>query len=243
MRQEYSKYTEEDQLVWKTLFDRQAKNLAEKGSARYMTALETIKPALNGEAIPCFKELSAFLLERTGWQIEVVPGLIPVEEFFELLAERKFSASTWLRKMSQLDYLEEPDMFHDIFGHVPLLSDEKFARFMQQFGELGMKADPQRVIELQRLYWYTIEFGIMRERGERKVYGAGICSSFGETNNCMSPELSVKPFNLGDVFNRPFYTDEIQDLYFELDSFDQLFEEFEALLCEENSNELLNLKA
>jgi len=163
MKQEYKLYKEEDQLVWKMLFERQVENLQDKSCKAYLSCLEIIKGVLNSKQIPDFKRMNAKLTESTGWSIEVVPGLIPVEDFFRLLAQRKFSASTWVRKMDQLDYLEEPDMFHDVFGHIPLLAEPKFAQFMKDFGDLGVEFidDEEVVIQLQRLYWFTIEFGLI----------------------------------------------------------------------------------
>lgn len=233
MKQLYDNYTDEDQKVWSVLFNRQVENLQDKSCYEYLASLNRISSALNARAIPRFDALSAQLMACTGWQLEVVPGLIPVEDFFLLLAERKFCSSTWVRKMSQLDYLEEPDMFHDIFGHVPLLSDPKFAQFMQDFGKLGVQHINNRevVIQLQRLYWFTIEFGVINQDG-RKVYGAGICSSFGETNHCLGKGIEVIPFELNQVVNTEFRTDVIQTRYFELESFDQLFEAFAGYRAE-----------
>jgi phenylalanine-4-hydroxylase len=213
--------------VWKTLFERQVENLQGKSCAAYLSCLGIMKGVLNAEQIPDFKLMNAALIKATGWTIEVVPGLIPVEDFFRLLAQRKFSASTWVRKMDQLDYLEEPDMFHDVFGHTPLLAEPKFAQFMKDFGDLGVEFidDEEVVIQLQRLYWFTIEFGLIYENG-RKVYGAGICSSFGETTHSLSENVEVVSFDLERVINTEFKTDVVQTLYFELESFDQLFEEF-----------------
>ena len=227
MKQEYNLYKEDDQLVWKTLFERQVENLQNKSCREYLSCLEIMKGVLNPKQIPDFNLMNAKLKEATGWSIEVVPGLIPVEDFFLLLAQRKFSASTWVRKMDQLDYLEEPDMFHDVFGHTPLLADPKFAQFMKDFGDLGVEFidDEEVVIQLQRLYWFTIEFGLIYENG-RKVYGAGICSSFGETIHSLSKNVEVIPFNLDRVISTEFETDVVQTLYFELESFDQLFKEF-----------------
>jgi len=227
MKQEYNLYTEEDQLVWKTLFERQVENLKEKSCVEYLACLDLMQDVLSPEQIPDFNEMNMKLTELTGWSIEVVPGLIPVDDFFKLLAKRKFSASTWVRKMHQLDYLEEPDMFHDVFGHTPLLADPKFAQFMKDFGDLGVEFidNEEIVVQLQRLYWFTIEFGLIQQNG-RKVYGAGICSSFGETNHSLSENVEVVPFNLGKVINTEFRTDIVQTLYFELESFDQLFQEF-----------------
>jgi phenylalanine-4-hydroxylase len=227
MKQEYKLYKEEDQLVWTTLFERQVENLQGKSCTAYLSCLEIMKGVLNAKQIPDFKLMNAKLTESTGWSIEVVPGLIPVEDFFQLLAQRKFSASTWVRKMDQLDYLEEPDMFHDVFGHTPLLAEPKFAQFMKDFGDLGVEFidDEEVVIQLQRLYWFTIEFGLIYENG-RKVYGAGICSSFGETIHSLSENVEVIPFDLERVISTEFKTDVVQTLYFELESFNQLFEEF-----------------
>ena len=227
MKQEYNLYKEEDQLVWNTLFERQVENLQDKSCTEYLSCLGLMKGVLNSKQIPDFNLMNAKLTESTGWSIEVVPGLIPVEDFFRLLAQRKFSASTWVRKMNQLDYLEEPDMFHDVFGHTPLLADPKFAQFMKDFGDLGVEFidDEEVVIQLQRLYWFTIEFGLIYENG-LKVYGAGICSSFGETIHSLSANVEVIPFDLERVINTEFKTDVVQTLYFELESFDQLFKEF-----------------
>ena len=228
MKQEYKLYKEADQLVWKTLFERQVENLQGKSCAAYLSCLDIMKVVLSAEQIPDFNLMNDALIKATGWTIEVVPGLIPVEDFFRLLAQRKFSASTWVRKMNQLDYLEEPDMFHDIFGHTPLLADPKFAQFMKDFGDLGVEFidDEEVVVQLQRLYWFTIEFGLIYENG-LKVFGAGICSSFGETTHSLSANVEVVPFSLEKVINTEFKTDVVQTLYFELESFDQLFKEFE----------------
>ena len=138
MRQNYAAYTANDRLVWKTLYSRQRENLEGKAHELYLECLELLTPVMNEDLIPNYDDLNTVLLETTGWSIHVVKGLIPVEEFFELLAQKKFPASTWLRTMEQLDYLEEPDMFHDIFGHVPLLMDERYAQFMHDFGKHGV---------------------------------------------------------------------------------------------------------
>ncbi len=223
-------YTAEDLKVWQTLFKRQKENLKTRGSVTYMNSLEKMKTVLNAQSIPNFQQINQWFLDHTGWQIEVVAGLIPVEDFFSLLAEKKFCSSTWLRSWEQLDYLEEPDMFHDIFGHVPLLCDPVFSEFMHEFGKLGLSVldRPQALIELQRLYWYTIEFGLIQER-ELKAYGAGLMSSFGETNRSLSDEVEHLPFNLEPVIQAEFRNDVMQETYFVLNSFDDLFESIEAM--------------
>lgn len=224
MKQNMNNYTSADLEVWKTLFERQQENLKEKGSSVYLNCLKNMHPVLNANEIPDFEKIGQWFDNHTGWKIEVVPGLIPVEDFFDLLAEKRFCSSTWLRTMEQLDYLEEPDMFHDIFGHIPLLSDPEFSDFAQRFGKLGQcfKDDERVVKELQRLYWFTIEFGVIREKGKIKSYGAGIMSSFGETNRVDAGECRFLPFDIDEVLQKYFHTDVMQEDYFVLNSFEEL---------------------
>lgn len=236
MKQQFENYTKEDFLVWKTLFKRQVDNLQEKSCTEYLACLKKLEPVLNSESIPKFEELNKVLKDATGWTVEVVPGLIPVDEFFVLLSQQKFCSSTWLRKMEQLDYLEEPDMFHDIFGHIPLFMNKQFANFAKKMGDLGVKyANNEEVlIQLQRIYWFTIEFGLVEQNG-LKLYGAGIMSSFGESNFVYTEEPEKVPFNLNEVINTSFCNSEIQTKYFTLSSFNQLFkamDDFEILLSE-----------
>lgn len=229
MKQIFEKYTEQDHLVWKTLFDRQIKNLDDKACYEYKVALKELEDVLNRDKIVKFNDLNESLLSKTGWSIEVVKGLIPVELFFDFLSRKKFCSSTWLRTMEQLDYLEEPDMFHDIFGHVPLLVNDVFASFMEEFGKLGVSClkSPEKVVMLQRLYWFTIEFGLIGELRNKKIYGAGIISSFGETNHAMQGNVEYKSFDLDKIMNTNFRTDEIQNFYYVIPSFEELFEAIE----------------
>lgn len=224
MKQRYEKYTQEDLKIWNLLFKRQEENLQNKASQTYLDALAQMKPVLNANEIPNFKKINAWFENETGWQIECVPGLIPVEDFFELLSQKKFCSSTWLRTMENLDYLEEPDMFHDVFGHIPLLCNPIFSDFMEAFGKLGVaiKNDSQKVLQLQRLYWFTIEFGLINEKNTQ-IYGAGIASSFGETNLSLGETVEVVSFDLKTILNQPFETDHVQNLYFSIDSYEQLF--------------------
>ncbi|MGD1845140.1 MAG: phenylalanine-4-hydroxylase [Salibacteraceae bacterium] len=231
MEQHFDRYTEEDRWVWNTLFTRQLENLQDKACSEYLSCLKAMEPVLHPHDLPNLKVLNAFLAMRTGWQIEIVPGLIPVEKFFALLSQRKFCSSTWVRSRQQLDYLEEPDMFHDIFGHIPLLLNEDYRRFMEWFGVLGCAATTsERVIALQRLYWFTIEFGVMQEEGERKVYGAGLCSSFKEASRALQPEIPVVAYDRESVMQRPFRNDVVQETYVEIRSFRQMFESVEKIL-------------
>ncbi|MFT5777699.1 MAG: phenylalanine-4-hydroxylase [Crocinitomicaceae bacterium] len=225
MRQEFDQYKQEDFDVWKRLFERQVINLEDKSCKEYLTALDNMYPALSAERIAEFTQLDVWFLNHTGWTIYCVPGLIPVDEFFELLAQKKFCSSTWLRSMSQLDYLEEPDMFHDVFGHIPLLSNQIFSDFIHEFGKLGKAnlANEERLLMLQRLYWFTIEFGLIEQDGP-KVYGAGIASSYGESISSLAKETIRVPFNLEEVLHTSFETDKLQNKYFVIDSFQVLYE-------------------
>ncbi len=225
MTQDYSKYNSEDFKVWKTLFDRQVKNLQGKAHPEYLNCLDKLSDVLNPNKIPNFDELNEKLLEESGWSIMVVPGLIPVDQFFKLLSEKKFCSSTWLRKMSQLDYLEEPDMFHDIFGHIPLLMNPEYAKFVQQFGALGVEYGHNKIVEkqLQRLYWFTIEFGLIKMEEATRIYGAGIISSSGESNHIFEDDINISPYDVEKVLNNDFITSEIQTQYYEIDSFEQLY--------------------
>ncbi|MBL4667685.1 MAG: phenylalanine-4-hydroxylase [Flavobacteriales bacterium] len=228
MKQQFENYTVEDFKVWKTLFERQVNNLQDKSCESYLHCLDELNDVLNSNSIPRFDALSKVLKEKTGWSIEVVPGLIPVEDFFELLSQKKFCSSTWLRSMEQLDYLEEPDMFHDIFGHIPLFMDEKYADFAQKMGEVGVQfKDSEKIlIELQRIYRFTIEFGLLKG-SQPQIYGAGVISSFGETNFIYEEGTEMLPFDLNEIINTDFCNSEIQTKYFLLNSFDELYESFE----------------
>ncbi len=233
MRQEYDKYTSEDFEVWKILFNRQIDNLKDKACEEYLECLSDLKEVLNADRIPKFEELDAALKATTGWSIEVVPGLIPERDFFNLLAQRRFCSSTWLRTKAQLDYLEEPDMFHDIFGHIPLLMDEEYADFMQAIGELGMRHtnSDEAILQLKRLYWFTIEFGLLRQKGDLKIYGAGIISSFGESNHIFENKtINIDSFDMISVLNQAFINSEIQTQYFEVESFQQIYNSMESLV-------------
>jgi len=222
MIQEYSKYTEEDHQVWGILFDRQLKNLQDKSCNEYLTSLTELSEVMNDKRVPNFTDVNEVLKSKTGWSIEVVPGLIPVDEFFSLLSDKKFCSSTWLRSKSQLDYLEEPDMFHDTFGHVPLLMNEVYAEFVYRFGKIGFQHinNPDKLVQLQRLYWFTIEFGLFNSN---QIYGAGIISSYGETNHVWNDNVEIIPFSIDKVLSQDFKTTEIQPFYFGIDSFNQLY--------------------
>lgn len=222
LSQQYEQYTQEDFAVWRALFERQMHLLNQYGSQYYKAALYTV--GFEADSIPDFKQVNQKLKAATGWQITVVPGLVPAAAFFALLARRIFPATCWLRTMAELDYIEEPDMFHDVFGHIPLLSHPAYADFMHTFGQLGLQwnNDAHKMELLSRVYWYTIEFGLIKENGMSKIYGAGILSSPGETLHSMAPGTTRIPFCVPEILDTPFRTDVLQEAYFELANLDQL---------------------
>ncbi len=230
MKQQFEQYKKEDFQVWKRLFERQEENLKDKACDEYLVALQRMRPVLHAESVPDFDAINDWFRAYTGWEIACVPGLIPVEDFFQLLAQKQFCSSTWLRSMAQLDYLEEPDMFHDIFGHVPLLSDPIFSEFAQEFGRLGCSVihDHERVLMLQRIYWFTIEFGLVQQNGA-KIYGAGIASSYGESNLSLSGTVPTMAFDVERVMQTSFHTDQLQSHYVMIENFAQLFDTIVSL--------------
>ena len=228
-KQIYSNYTPEDFQVWKTLFNRQMEALRPVVSEEYLSAIETVK--FCESKIPDFKEVDAILLPLTGWSLETVPNICPQKEFFEFLSKRKFTATCWLRTMQQLDYLEEPDMFHDVFGHVPLLSNKAYCEFFRGISNIALEfIDNPRAIELlSRIYWFTIEFGMMREHDGLKIYGAGIISSNSETLHCLDKHTRMKDFDVQTCLNTSYRSDILQEHYFVIDSFDQLYHSLDEI--------------
>ncbi|PZF71796.1 phenylalanine 4-monooxygenase [Taibaiella soli] len=222
LAQLYSAYTTEDFQVWQLLFKRQMNLLRPQASKLYLKALEDI--GFNGDEIPHFEKMNKRLESFTGWKVVVAPELVPQREFFQLLSQKIFPATCWLRTMAELDYIEEPDMFHDVFGHVPLLTNEAYADFMEGFGKLAMKwiDVPEIIALLGRVYWFTIEFGLLHEKNMPKIFGAGIISSPGETANSLS-DASVKlSFDITQMLSTDYRTDILQPVYFTIKSFEQL---------------------
>jgi phenylalanine-4-hydroxylase len=235
--QHWDELTDEDHWVWDTLFARQKTLLHGRAVEEFEESLEVLH--LSRPGIPNFAELNQKLNARTGWTVVAVPGLVPDEVFFEHLSNRRFPAGNFIRKASQLDYLEEPDVFHDVFGHVPLLAQPAVADFMQELGFLGLKAmDLGQLHRVARLYWYTVEFGLTLERGEPRIYGAGILSSFGESHYSLE---SAKPhrlaFDLRRVLRTRYRSDAFQQSYFVINRFEDALslirENDFASLCQE----------
>ena len=223
LQQEYDMYTKEDHHVWSLLFERQIDSLSSHSAAEYMTGVKNVQ--FTKESIPDFRIVNKILHDETGWELFPVPGIMPNKEFFELLSAKKFPATTWIRKIEQLDYLEEPDMFHDVFGHVPLLSNEKYCSFLLSLSNVALDhIDSPDIIELiGRVYWFTVEFGLINTGDELKIYGAGLASSIGETKHSLSDSTLKLPFNVTEIINTPYRNDIFQEKYFVIDSFDQLY--------------------
>ena len=217
-------YTSAEHAMWDKLFARQATLLTGRAADAFMNGLDVLRLARPG--IPDFEELSNRLMALTGWQVVAVPGLVPDEVFFDHLAHRRFVAGRFIRKPEQFDYLQEPDVFHDIFGHVPLLANPVFADYMQAYGQGGLRASHLGAIErLSRLYWYTVEFGLMRAGGRLQIYGAGIVSSYGESHFALDSDSPHRiAFDLRRIMRTLYRIDDYQQSYFVIDSFEQLLD-------------------
>lgn len=221
--QDYAAYTEADHDTYRRLYARQKALLPGLASQAFIDAL----PSLGAEdRIPRFENINARLKPATGWEIVAVPGLIPEVPFFSLLANRQFPVTDWIRKPEEFDYVVEPDIFHDLFGHVPLLFNPVIADFIQAYGQGGLRASELGACELlSRVYWYTIEFGLIREAGGVRAYGAGILSSSGElAYSVTSPEPHRLPLQLERAMRTRYKIDTFQQTYFVIDSMQQLLD-------------------
>lgn len=223
LQQQYSTYTAEHFKVWDILFTRQMQNLRGTVTEKYTDGLAKIN--FNANRIPDFTETNALLEQQTGWHIQAVPGIIPDKEFFMLLNQQRFPATCWLRNFEQLNYIEEPDMFHDVFGHIPLLTDKHYCDFLTGLSDIALQHinNPYAIELMSRIYWFTIEFGLIEENGKTRIYGAGIISSAGETEYSLSHVPQHHAFDVERVLNTSFHKDRMQDMYFVINSFEQLY--------------------
>jgi phenylalanine-4-hydroxylase len=221
--QRYEHYTEADHDTYRRLHARQLRQLPGRACDEFIAAVHHLGAS---DRIPNFEAVSEALHCATGWQVVGVPGLIPEEAFFALLAQRRFPVTDWIRRPEEFDYVVEPDVFHDLFGHVPLLFDPVFADYMQAYGAGGLKASAQGACELlARLYWYTVEFGLIATPAGLRAYGAGILSSAGELPYSLaSPAPRRVAFDLTRIMRSRYRIDTYQASYFVVDSFRQLFE-------------------
>jgi phenylalanine-4-hydroxylase len=222
--QGWDAYTPQDHQTWLTLYDRQADILPGRACQAFLDGLAALD--LRGQGIPDFTALSERLHALTGWQVVAVPGLVPEEVFFEHLAHRRFPAGNFIRRPDQLDYLQEPDIFHDVFGHVPMLTDPVFADYMQEYGRGGLRAGGfGRLANLARLYWYTVEFGLLRTDDGLRIYGAGIVSSRTESVFALEDASPNRVgFDLQRVLRTPYRIDDFQQVYFVIDSLQGLLD-------------------
>ena len=226
VEQPWDSYSDVEHDTWSKLFARQRELLVGRASDEFMRAQDAMH--MTPHAIPKFDDLNRVLMDATGWQLVAVQGLLPELDFFDHLANRRFPVTWWIRTPEQLDYLAEPDLFHDLFGHVPLLMNPVFADYMQAYGRGGVKAHaigPDALANLTRLYWYTVEFGLIRQTDGLRIYGSGIVSSKGESIHCLESNAPNRiGFDLERIMRTRYRIDTFQKTYFVIDSFEQLMD-------------------
>ena len=223
IRQDYAAYTEEQHAVWAELVGRMMPEIEQHAAREYLDGFQII--GLQKDKLPNLKEISSRLAPRTGWSSTPVSGFLPAPAFFEMLASRNFPTTTWLRSMESLEYTPEPDIFHDVFGHVPMHSHKVFADFLEHYGRVCAGISDAEILEkLGRLFWYTVEFGVIRQDGEVKAYGSGLISSHGECRNVMAGNCAIHDFTLDEVLTTKVKVDELHKLLFAVSSFDQVYE-------------------
>lgn len=216
-------YTEEENQIWHTLITRQLPLIQSRACDEYCKGLELLSLPIN--RIPQCHEVSKVLYDATGWALEPVAALIPFDKFFSLLANRKFPAATFIRRREELDYLQEPDIFHEIFGHCPMLTNQACANFTETYGKLALNATHDDRVMLAKLYWFTIEFGLLKTKNGLRAYGGGILSSKSETIYSLESSVPLrKPFDPLDILRTPYRIDIMQPIYFVIDHFNVLFE-------------------
>lgn len=226
--QGWSNYTAAEHATWKTLFERQTKLLPGRACDEFVQGMRDLP--MSADQIPDFRQLSDVLMPRTGWQVVAVPGLVPDDVFFEHLANRRFPAGQFIRKPHELDYLEEPDVFHDVFGHVPMLMNPAMADFIQAYGVGGLRAQKMgKLANLARVYWYTVEFGLVKQVDGLRIYGAGIASSYSESIFALDDASPNRvAFNIPDDLPRVMQTayriDDFQETYFVINSLNDLLD-------------------
>ncbi len=225
VEQPWAQYSDSDHAVWSQLFERQHVVLQGRACDEFVAAQQAM--GMSAQQIPRFSDINQVLAQTTGWQLIGVEGLLPELTFFEHLANRRFPVTWWIRRPEQLDYIAEPDLFHDLFGHVPLLMNPVFADYMAAYGRGGVKAHglgAEALLNLTRLYWYTVEFGLIRTSNGLRIYGAGIVSSKGESIHCLESRIPNRiAFDLRRVMRTRYRIDSFQKTYFVIDDFAQLF--------------------
>jgi len=216
-------YSSEENAVWHDLITRQIPLLPHRACKPWIGALDEMNFPI--DRVPQLNEVSKVLMEHTGWSVAPVPALIGFTEFFQLLANKQFPVATFIRSREDFDYIQEPDIFHEVFGHTPPLTDHRFAAFCEAYGKAGLEADAKEHFMLARLFWFTVEFGLVDTEDGIRAYGSGIMSSPGELTYAVESDVPQrKPFDAVDVLRTPYRIDIYQPIYFVIDSFDQLFE-------------------
>ncbi len=222
IEQGWENYSAEEHAVWKTLYERQMKLLPGRACDEFVAGMRALPIA--ADRIPDFRRLSEVLMKHTGWQVVAVPGLVPDDVFFEHLANRRFPSGQFIRRPDQLDYLQEPDVFHDVFGHVPMLMNPAIADYIQAYGEGGLRAKQLGMLDnLARVYWYTVEFGLVEQADGLRIYGAGIASSYTESIFAIDdPSPNRIRFNLERVMRTRYRIDDFQETYFVVRNLEEL---------------------
>ena len=229
MTQDYHNYTSTDHKVWETLYNRQITAVLKYAYAHFPNALKELE--FSPTHIPDFNVVNKNLKELTGWEVFAVPGLMENDFFFTQLYQKRFGATVWIRKPEQIDYLEEPDLFHDVFGHVPLLSDASIGEYLSGLASIAVKniSNADVIEAIARLYWYTVEFGLIREKGRLKIYGAGILSSIAETEYSLGDKPGHLAYDVKKIIDTPYLKDDFQKQYFVIESLKQLPESLPVL--------------
>jgi phenylalanine-4-hydroxylase len=228
IEQDYAAYTEQQHSTWALLARRRMDQLEEYAAAEYIEGFRFL--GLSADSLPDLKAVSRKLEPRTGWQATPVSGFMPAAAFFEMLAARRFPTTTWLRGPDSLEYTPEPDIFHDVFGHVPMHCHPVFASFLARYGQVCSRLSDEAILErIGRVFWYTVEFGLIRQNGRVKVYGSGLISSNGECTNVIKGGCQVHSFDLEEVLRTPVKVDEMHKLLFAIESFDEIYEAMHVL--------------
>jgi phenylalanine-4-hydroxylase len=222
-QQDYETYTVDQHAIWAELIERRWPQVEKFGCEEYLAGYAAI--GLDSHKLPELATITGRLIPLTGWSTTPVSGFLPGPAFFEMLAARHFPSTIWLRQRGSLEYTPEPDIFHDVFGHVPMHAQPIFADFLQHYGEICARTDDASVLErLGRVFWYTVEFGLIRQKGKLKIFGSGVISSHGESLNVIEGRCQVRRFELNEVLNTPVKVDEVHQVLFVIDSFDQMYD-------------------
>ena len=223
--QDWAAYTPEQHAIWRELVERRMPQLQEHACAEYLEGFQLI--GLQADKLPDLTAVSSRLQPRTGWQSTPVSGFLPADAFFEMLAARMFPTTTWIRGRDSLEYTPEPDIFHDVFGHVPMHAHPVFANFLEHYGKVCAGLTSADALErMGRLFWYTVEFGVIREQGKIKVYGSGLISSHGECTHVVErgSGVEIREFDLDKVLEEKVDTGNMQKVLYAIESFEQIYE-------------------